>query len=81
MYEAAKQWVNAVANLRGRDPQANQKKLAKLRDIEAGHANDGTNLMYGARPAWHLHVNADQSQLMRREFDLNSALPPSSQTR
>ena len=70
MYEAAKQWVNAVANLRGHDPQTNQEKLAELRDIEAGHANDGSKLIYGARAAWHLHVNADQSQLMRREFDL-----------
>ena len=65
-----KQWVNAVANLRGRDPQTNQEKLAELRDIEAGHANDGSKLIFGARAAWHLHVNADQSQLMRREFDL-----------
>ncbi len=59
MYEAAKQWVNAMANLKGRDPQTNQEKLAELRDIEAGHPNDGSNLIYGARAAWHLHVNAD----------------------
>ena len=30
LYEAAKQCVNAVANLRGRDPKGNQEKLAEI---------------------------------------------------
>ena len=37
LYEAAKQCVNAVANLTGRDPQANHEKMAALRVIANAH--------------------------------------------
>ena len=68
LYEAAKQWVNAVANLRGSDPQTNQEKLAELRGIITDHPTT-FSLMDGATAAWNLHINADQAKLPRREFD------------
>ena len=69
MYEAAKQWVNAVANLRGNDLQTNQEKLAELRAIVADHSIAFSPLD-GATTAWNLHINDDQARLVRREFDI-----------
>ena len=61
-YEAAKQCVNAVANLMGRDPQANHEKMAALRAIADAHPNY-PNLIDDSRAAWHLHIHADQFSL------------------
>ena len=61
-YEAAKQCVNAVANLNGRDPQANHEKMAALRAIADAHPNY-PNLIDDSRAAWHLHIHADQFNL------------------
>ncbi len=61
-YEAAKQCVNAVANLTGRDPQANHEKMAALRAIADAHPNY-PNLIDDSRAAWHLHIHADQFNL------------------
>ena len=69
MYESAKQWINAVANLRGKDPQTNQEKLAELRAIVADHST-AFSLIDGATAAWNLHINTDQARLTRREFDI-----------
>ena len=67
LYEAAKQCVNAVANLNGRDPQANHEKMAELLHIVNAHPNY-PNLIDGAASAWLLHIHADQANLTRDEF-------------
>ena len=71
LYEAAKQCVNAVANLNGRDPQANHEKMAALRAIANTHPAY-PNLIKGSRTAWDLHIHADQGNLALP--DLASAL-------
>ena len=71
LYEAAKQCVNAVANLNGRDPQANHEKMAALRAIANAHPAY-PNLIKGSRTAWDLHIHADQGNLVLP--DLASAL-------
>ena len=71
LYEAAKQCVNAVANLNGRDPQANHEKMAALRAIANTHPAY-PNLIKGSRTAWDLHIHADQGNLALT--DLASAL-------
>ena len=71
LYEAAKQCVNAVANLNGRDPQANHEKMAALRVIANTHPAY-PHLIRGSRTAWDLHIHADQGNLALT--DLASAL-------
>ena len=71
LYEAAKQCVNAVANLNGRDPQANHEKMAALRAIANTHPAY-PHLIRGSRTAWDLHIHADQGNLALP--DLASAL-------
>ena len=63
LYEAAKQSVNAVANLNGRDPQANQDKMDALRTIANAHPTTYPNLIVDSRAAWELHIHADQFNL------------------
>lgn len=72
LYEAAKQCVNAVANLRGQDPKRNQEKLAEISSIAADQYT-GFDLIRGARAAWRLHIHADQFDLPREEFDQSFA--------
>ena len=67
LYEAAKQCVNAVANLTGRDPQANHEKMAALRAIANAHPTY-PNLIGDSRMAWELHIHADQEHLTPREL-------------
>ena len=67
LYEAAKQCVNAVANLTGRDPQANHEKMAALRVIANAHPTY-PNLIGDSRMAWELHIHADQEHLTPREL-------------
>ena len=67
LYEAAKQCVNAVANLRGRDPQDNRAKLDEINAIIAQGLTP-FNLRGGARAAWDLHVHADQGALTPDDF-------------
>ena len=67
LYEAAKQAVNAVANLRGRDPQDNHAKILEIRSIMA----DGLtplDLLRQAHAAWQLHIHADQGNLTPASF-------------
>lgn len=71
LYEAAKQCVNAVANLNGLDPQANHEKMAALRTIANTHPNY-PDLQDASIAAWHLHIHADQFNLPPN--DLASAL-------
>ena len=71
LYEAAKQCVNAVANLNGRDPQANHEKMAALRAIANAHPAY-PQLISGSRTAWDLHIHADQGNLALT--DLASAM-------
>ena len=67
LYEAAKQCVNAVANLHGRDPQDNR---AKMNEINTILAEDFTsfNLIDGSSAAWELHIHADQGNLLSEHF-------------
>ena len=67
LYEAAKQCVNAVANLNGRDLRANHEKMAELLLIFNAHPNY-PKLIDGATSAWLLHIHADQANLTRDEF-------------
>ena len=67
IYEAAKQSVNAVANLRGRDPQDNHAKLAEIRSIIADSLTS-LDLRDGADSAWQLHIHADQGNLTPASF-------------
>ena len=71
LYEAAKQCVNAVANLNGRDPQANHEKMAELSAIANAHPSY-TSLIRDAGASWALHIHADQANLP--PDDLASAL-------
>ena len=73
LYEAAKQCVNAVANLRGSDPQDNR---AKIDEISAVIAQGLTtfNLRVGSRAAWDLHIHADQGDLTTVDFRERFAL-------
>ena len=68
LYEAAKQSVNAVANLNGCDPQANHKKMAALRTIANAHPKY-SDLLDDSRKAWQLHIHADQAHLTPDELD------------
>ena len=67
LYEAAKQCVNAVANLNGRNPQANHEKMAELRTIVNAHPHY-PHLVRDSREAWQLHIHADQGHLTQREY-------------
>ncbi|MYC33399.1 MAG: hypothetical protein F4X64_09510 [Chloroflexi bacterium] len=67
LYEAAKQCVNAVANLRGNDPQDNHAKIAVVRAIIA-EGFTSYDLRGGARAAWELHIHADQGGLLPDRF-------------
>ena len=67
LYEAAKQCVNAVANLRGNDPQDNHAKVAEVRAIIA-EGLTSYDLRGGARAAWELHIHADQGGLLPDRF-------------
>ena len=62
LYEAAKQCVNAVANLMGRDPQGNHEKMAALRAIANAHPAY-TLLIRNSSQSWALHIHADQGNL------------------
>ena len=62
LYEAAKQCVNAVANLNGQDPRANHEKMDALRAIANAHP-DYPDLIEDSREAWTLHIHADQADL------------------
>ena len=67
LYEAAKQCVNAVANLHGRDPQENHAKIAEIRRIIADNQTS-VDLQDGAHSAWELHIHADQGNLSPEGF-------------
>ena len=67
LYEAAKQCVNAVANLHGRDPQDNRAKMDEIRAIIA-QGFTPFDLRGGARAAWELHIHADQATLLPNRF-------------
>ena len=59
--------MNAVANLNGRDPQANHEKMAALRTIANAHPYY-PDLLDDSRAAWHLHIHADQFNLTPDEL-------------
>ena len=67
LYEAAKQCVNAVANLNGRDPQGNHEKMAALRAIANAHPAY-TRLIRDSGQSWALHIHADQGDLLPDEL-------------
>ena len=67
LYEAAKQCVNAVANLHGRDPQDNRAKMSEIRAIVA-EGFTPFDLIEGSSAAWDLHIHADQATLLPNRF-------------
>ena len=67
LYEAAKQYVNAVANLRGRDPHDNRAKMDAINSI-AAEGFTVFDLVEGSRAAWELHIHADQGNLTPNGF-------------
>lgn len=70
LYEAAKQLVNAVANLHGQDPKGNREKLSEIHNIVAGQHTE-FDLLDGATAAWRLHIHADQFNLTPDVFNRN----------
>ena len=68
LYEAAKQCVNAVANLNGRDPRGNHEKMAALRAIANDHPAY-TYLIRDSAQSWALHIHADQGNLGPTELE------------
>ena len=70
LYESAKQSVDAVANLHGRDPKGNHEKLEEIYRVMADYPSY-SNLLLGAAATWYLHIHADQFDLTRDEFDQN----------
>ena len=68
LYGAAKQCVNAVANLRGQDPKGNREKLAAIIPLIADYPAYST-LFDGPTSAWYLHIHADQFDLSIDEFN------------
>lgn len=67
LYEAAKQCVNAVANLLGDNPGTTGGKVSALRRIAAGQADDQA-LLRTWQSADKLHVHADRDNLDDAEF-------------
>ena len=59
LYEAAKQCINAVANLRGENPATTVAKRRALHDI-ARAEDDGTAIIRHWEDALKLHVHADR---------------------
>ena len=72
LYECAKQCVDAVANLHGRDPKGNHEKMDEIYRVMADHPAY-PDLLIGSTAAWYLHIHADQFDLPREEFDRNFA--------
>ena len=68
LYEAAKQCVNAVSNLRGQDPKGNREKLSAINGMIADNPAYST-LLDGLTSAWYLHIHADQFDLSSDEFN------------
>ena len=66
-YSAAKQGINAIANLDGRDPKGNQQKIAELDRIQHAFPQH-RNLRGLSRAALNLHFNADQADLTTTQW-------------
>ena len=67
IYEAAKQCINAVANLRGANPGATGAKVNELRSIEAQHTGY-PNLTKRWKLADNLHIHADREFLTDAQY-------------
>lgn len=67
LYEAGKQCINAVANLRGSNPGTTTAKLNALREASAGESS-GMTLMRNWRAVTQLHIHADRGNLNPAEF-------------
>ena len=68
LYEAAKQCVNAIANLRGQNPGAVGAKRAYLRNLASRPPGNQFNLMRGWEAATQLHIHADRGHLAEEDF-------------
>ena len=69
LYEAAKQCVNAVANLRGENPATTGAKMRALRDIARGE-DDGATIIQNWESAFVLHIHADRGFVADSEFPI-----------
>ena len=70
LYEAAKQCINAVANLREENPGTTGGKVNTLRTV-ATRETDGQSLMRNWQSADKLHVHADRGNLEDSEFEMH----------
>ena len=68
LYEAAKQCINAIANLGGENPGTIGGKVNALRTV-AGREPDGQSLLRNWQSADKLHIHADRGNLDVSEFD------------
>ena len=69
LYEAAKQCLNAVANLRGRDPKGNQEKLSEINSIAADWHWVAPKSAFDAKVAWLMQKGCWRSLQSERETD------------
>ena len=67
LYEAAKQCINAVANLRGENPGTTGAKRRALHDIARGEDEEET-IIQNWDDAFKLHIHADRGFLDESEF-------------
>ena len=67
VYEAAKQCINAVANMRGENPGGTGAKMRALRAISELEP-DGLNILRNWEDALKLHIHADRGYLDDSEF-------------
>ncbi|MYC32866.1 MAG: hypothetical protein F4X64_06780 [Chloroflexi bacterium] len=68
MYEAAKQCINAVANLNGLNPGSTGAKRRYLESVAARPSNSLLNLEKGWQAVSLLHIHADRGHLNSSEF-------------
>ncbi len=67
LYEAAKQCINAVANVHGDNPGTTGAKMNALRRISEREP-DGSKLMRNWEDALRLHIHADRGHLSDSEL-------------
>ena len=68
LYESAKQCINALANLAGRNPGATGAKTAFLENVARQHPGYQNALAAGWLAASRLHIHADRGNLDDAQF-------------
>ncbi len=67
LYESAKQYINAVANLRGDNPATVAAKVRSLRQVAESQAAP-PDLVENWQAAVRLHIHADRGHLTQIQF-------------